>query len=363
VRLLEFLRESLAAAWASKVPSALVAVVVAATCFVALSTVGKTAANEEQIRLRLEAAGARLLSVTDTRESEFINPRTLGLIRGLTGVDVATGVGVARDVTNGRIGPGGTRVAAFPVDANLSQIGRLVRGRWARPGEALVTPDAQRRLGMVEPVGFVQSSDKTGYPVVGAIEMVSPFDDMARSIIINTTGAAQVRELRVVITSIADVNATQKAILSILAPADPQNVQIESPSGLADTAQDLGGQLAGFGRSLLLLILGVGACFVATVVLSDVLVRRRDLGRRRTLGATRADLTGLVVLRTTVPAITGATVGSALALALNASSGYPTPVNFGIAVATLASLAAALAAAPPAVYAAWRDPVNVMRTP
>lgn len=61
---------------------------------------------------------------------------------------------------------------------------------------------------------------------------------------------------------------------------------VESPTGLAELTQAVGGQLAGYGRSLLLLILGVGAFFVGTVVLSDILIRRRDLGRRRTLGAT-----------------------------------------------------------------------------
>ena len=40
----------------------------------------------------------------------------------------------------------------------------------------------------------------------------------------------------------------------------------------------------------LLLILGAGAFFVSIVVLADVLIRRRDLGRRRTLGIGRGDL-------------------------------------------------------------------------
>lgn len=363
MRLRALLREALAAGWASKVPTALVAVVVAAMCFVALSTVGKAAANEDQIRQRLETAGARQLSVTDTGEDGFINPRTLGVISDLSSVDLVAGIGTPHDGTNGSIGAGGARVAVFPIAGDFSQVGRLVRGRWPQPGEALVTAEAQRRLHLAEPVGFVQAADKTSYPVVGAIEVVSPFEDMAQSIVVNAADVQQIRQVRVVISSIQEVSAAQKAILSILAPADPRHVSVESPAGLADIAQELGGQLAGFGRSLLLLILGVGAFFVATVVLSDVLVRRRDLGRRRTLGATRADLTSIVVLRTIGPAIAGAAVGCSLALVLNARSGYPTPIEFAAAVAVLAALTAALAALPPAIYASRRDPVNVMRTP
>ena len=363
MRARSLLREAWASAWASKVPTALVAIVVATMCFVALSTVGKAAANEDQIRQRLEAAGARRLSVTDTREGGFINPRTLALVGTLSSVDASVGVGVPYDVTNGRIGPGGTRVAAFPILGDVGQIGRLLRGRWPQPGEALVTVSAQQRLGLAEPVGYVATPDKTSYPIVGAIEVVAPFDDMAQSIIVNAAGEPTARELRVVISSIPDVVATQKAILAILAPADPQGVSIESPAGLAETAQQLGGQLAGFGRSLLLLILGVGAFFVATVVLSDVLVRRRDLGRRRTLGATRADLTTLVTLRTLVPALAGAVLGTGIAAIVNARTGYPTPLVFATAGGVLAVLTALLAALPPATYAAHRDPVNVMRTP
>ena len=72
-----------------------------------------------------------------------------------------------------------------------------------------------------------------------------------------------------------------------------------------------------FGRSLLLIILAVGGFFVASVVLADVLVHGRDLGRRRTLGAARV----------------------------------------------LAILAAVAAAVLPAIFAAVRDPVRVLRTP
>lgn len=363
MRLRALIREALAAGWAAKVPTALVVIVVATMSFVALSTVGKAAANEDQIRQRLEAAGARRLTVTDTHGAGFINPRTLALVSTLNSVDTAVAIGEPSDVTNGRIGPGGVRVATFPILGDLGKVGRLIRGRWPQPGEAVVTVDAQRRLGLAEPVGFVQTSSRSSFPIVGAIAIVPPFDDMTQSIVVNATGTAQARELRVVISSIPDVNATQKAILSILAPSDAQGVSIDSPAGLADTAQQLGGQLAGFGRSLLLLILGVGAFFVATVVLSDILVRRRDLGRRRTLGVTRADLTGLVTLRTLTPAALGALLGTVAAMIINARTGYPTPVDFAAAVAVLASLTATVAALPPAVYAARLDPVNVMRTP
>ena len=103
-----------------------------------------------------------------------------------------------------------------------------------------------------------------------------------------------------------------RSILSILAPTDVQGVQVDSPAALAETARDLNAQMSGFGRTLLLLILGAGGFFVAAVVLADVLIRRRDLGRRRTLGVTRADLIALVSLRTLITALLGAALGNLL---------------------------------------------------
>jgi len=127
--------------------------------------------------------------------------------------------------------------------------------------------------------------------------------------------------------------------------------------------QAVSDQLAGFGRSLLLMILGVGGLFVAAVVLADVLVRRRDLGRRRTLGITRGDLTALVTIRAAISAALGALLGATAGMITCTRIGYTPSISFTTAIAILAVLTAATAALAPAAYAARLDPVAVMRTP
>ena len=122
------------------------------------------------------------------------------------------------------------------------------------------------------------------------------------------------------------------------------------------------GELAGLGRSLLLLILGAGAFFVAIVVLADVLIRRRDLGRRRTLGIGRADLVLLVAVRTAAPAVLGAVVGAGTGYAVVVGQGGALGLDFVAGVAVLAALTAVAASLLPAAFAAFRDPVRVMRT-
>ncbi|MDK7870720.1 hypothetical protein [Micrococcus luteus] len=95
---------------------------------------------------------------------------------------------------------------------------------------------------------------------------------------------------------------------------------------------------------------------MAIVVLADVLIRRR------TLGIGRTDLVLLVAVRTAVPAVLGAAAGAGAGYAVVAGQGSALGPDFVAAVAVLAALTALLASLLPAAFAAFRDPVRVMRT-
>ena len=354
--------EAWATTRAAKVSSVLILVVVAAMCFASIVTVGRSASAAADVAARMEQAGARRLSVIDTRLAGFVNDRTLTVVRGVGTVETASVLGTPFDAVNGVIGRGGQRVPAWPVVGGVDAAVTIVRGRAPQPGEALVSATQLSLLGLAEPAGFLATVD--GYeqfPIVGAYRAVAPFDDLAAGAIVAAEGEG--RELRVVIDDVTSAAPTVGAVLAILAPPDIQGVQVDSPTALAETARDLNAQMSGFGRTLLLLILAAGGFFVAAVVLADVLIRRRDLGRRRTLGITRTDLIALVTLRTMIVAVAGALLGCAGAWATNLATGYLTPVDFTAAVGVLAMIAAAIAALPPAAYASRLDPVDVMRTP
>lgn len=364
MRLGSLLREAWATTWASKVSSLLILVVVAAMCLASIVTVGRSAAAAAEVAARMEKAGARRLSVIDTRDGGFVNARTLDVVAGLNTVESANALGLPFDAVNGVIGQGGVKVPVWPVLGDVAQVGDLVRGRTPQPGEAWVSVSVLRSLGLAEPVGYLTSSDGLRqYPIVGSFTARSPFEDTAAGAIVSAPSGTPGRELRVVISDVTFARASVSSILSILAPPDPQGVQIESPTAIAQTAQDLNAQMSGFGRTLLLLILGAGGFFVAAVVLADVLIRRRDLGRRRTLGITRTDLIGLVAARALLAAVLGALLGCVAGALVNQFTGSPTPVDFVTGVGILACLAAGFATLPPAVYAARLDPVRVMRTP
>lgn len=360
----ELLREMWATTWASKVSSALMAIVVATMCFAALTTVGRAVAAAADITQRMEQAGARRLSVVDNRQEGFVNPRTLAVVRQLSTVETANAIGVPFDVVNGHVGRGGIRVAAWPVLGDLTTTATLIRGRWPQPGEAIVSTTQLGKLSFGDPVGYLTTPDGLEqYPVVGSFASKAPFEDLGAGVIVAATAGDPGRELRVVITSVDAARSTVRSVMAVLAPTQVEGVAVESPTAIAETARDIASQQASYGRSLLVLILAVGGVFVAAVALADVLIRRRDLGRRRTLGITRADLTVLVTGRTLITSLAGAILGCLTGWLVNTSGGQPTPLAFAAAVGILATVAAVTSALPPAIYATRLDPVEVLRTP
>ncbi|WP_456569822.1 MULTISPECIES: ABC transporter permease [unclassified Blastococcus] len=96
----------------------------------------------------------------------------------------------------------------------------------------------------------------------------------------------------------------------------PTDLQVQPPAELAELQSQVREDVGAFGRSLLLLVLAAGAALTGIVVLSDVLLRRTDLGRRRALGATRSTLIALVTLRTTIASTAGSILGAVLGVLL-----------------------------------------------
>ena len=362
MRARSLVREALMMAWAAKAPSMLIVAVVSAMCAAALLTLGQSAVAAATLTSRLEESGTHRLVVLDNAATGFINVRTLTVITAMSTVDFGTALGSPFDAVNGHTGPGGPKIPVWPVLGPIDLT--LDRGRLPEPGEVIVTADAMASLGLIEPVGFLTTLDgATTYPVVGSFTATSPIEDLAAGAILAAPAGTPGRELRVMIDDIASASATVAAVMSTLAPPDPDNVAVDSPTAIARTAQDLNTQMLDFGRSNLALILGAGGSLIAVVALTDVLIHRRDLGRRRTLGITQVDLALVVTTRVLVVAFVGAVLGCGAAWLANSRSGILTPPAFTYAVGVLTCLAATVAALPPAVHAARLDPVRVMRTP
>ena len=120
------------------------------------------------------------------------------------------------------------------------------------------------------------------------------------------------------------------------------------------------GELGRFSRSLIAAVLAAGLILITLIIYASVTARRQDFGRRRALGARRGTIAGLVVTQTLIVIIIGAAAGTALTFRWTTE---PPDTGFVAAITILTLLAAGLAATPPAIIAAGRDPVHVLRVP
>lgn len=360
-------RESLNAAWASRIPTILVMVVVAAMTFAALLTVGRQAAQEALLTEQLAGPDARTLTITSARSPGQIPYAVVPLLQGLQHAESVLATDLPRDAYNGALPAGGGTIAVTTAFGDLADAITITTGRLPGPGEVVVPVSRLGALNLDLPAGYLRTAAGQQWSIVGAFEAQPPYEHLnslaltAPDPAFAALDGASLNQVKILAESTEQVRAVQAATLAII-DADPRAIQVGSAAAAADVSQAVAGQFAGFGRSLLLLILGAGAFFVGVVVLADVLVRRRDLGRRRTLGITRSDLVTLVAIRTTVPAGMGALLGTALVQVMLAVQSEPVPWDFAVAVAVLASLTALVASLAPAIFASRRDPVAVMRT-
>lgn len=361
MRLGALVREAWVSTRTRLVPALMVAVLCASVCATTLMTVGRTASAEAEIEASMELAGSRELVVSDRLGAGQLSPVIVRAVSALEPVERAVGLTAARDVRSGHLADGGRPVPAWGVVGGIESVGVVTSGRAPGPGEALVSQSAMDALGLDEPVGFVVDGDRE-YAVVGAFSAREPFAELASGVVLAFPDAPA-RDLHVIAHDTRAVPVVQRITLSLVAPPAPGDVVVRSAASLAALQQEVMGGLGVYGRQLVVLVLGAGAVLAGVVTLADVLLRRADLGRRRALGATRKALVALVILRVLFAALAGVVVGTVASLVVLRTWDVDVPAQFALGTAVLALLAALVAAVGPAVVAATRDPVSILRTP
>lgn len=362
MRPFELLREALASASAHRVPTLMIAALAAAMCLTTLLTVGRTAHAQQEVQAALDAAGSRALQVTDTNAT-LLDAAVVDAITSLSSVERTVARSSPVDAVAASTGAGGAKITTWGTYGDLRGAVTLTAGRWPVAGEAIVSAAGARTLALDAPTGALTSPGGTEYPIVGIFTARAPFEDFSTGALHVLATANRLRTIDVVTMSAAESASTQAAVLSIIAAPDPSVLKVISPATLADIQQKVTGSISAFGAGLLLLVLGAGAVLTTLVVLADTLVRRADLGRRRALGASRTAIVVLVTARTVLPACAGAITATVLGGALTARDGAMPPLTFIGGTAVLAIITATVAALVPALLAAYRDPVTVLRTP
>ena len=155
-----------------------------------------------------------------------------------------------------------------------------------------------------------------------------------------------------------------QAVQSVLAVDNPNGVTVTTSEDLATLRALIHSQLGAFGTNLVVIIFALTALLVAAILYGLVMLRRRDFGRRRALGASQRLIVSLLLTQMAALSLTGAVLGSATAAVGLWASGDPLPgAAFFVAVGILATGVGTTAALLPALAAARRDPLKELRVP
>jgi len=361
-------RDGLATARAQPVATATAALVVAMVCLVVLLTTGRSAAAERDVVASFDSVGTRLVVVADAGGAAGIADSSVPQIAALSGVTWAFGLGNAQDTSDADVGTGAGDVPMRAFVGDLPAEVRIVAGRApVRPGEVLVGVDAQRALHLADPVGALTvdgGARRAG--VVGAVAASGPlaFLDGLALRFPEADEHADVRYVYVLVDDASHAADVADAVRSILRADDPSAVEVQTSDGAIALRDVVAGRVGAAGRQTMAVVLGVGLVLVTVTMLGAVAGRRRDFGRRRALGASRSAVVVLVLVQSVCAAVVGALVGTAGGLmALTTTHSDLPGIRFVVGVAGLAVLVTLVGAVPPAVAAARRDPVRILRVP
>lgn len=365
-RLGSLLFESTRTALSQPVPTIILGLLVAGASGVILGTVGQTAAAETGVLAKIDEAGTRSIVLLDTEGRAGLRPEAVDRIASLSGVEWVIGLGPAVDFHNSEI-DGGRPVPVRTLYGELPGEPYVTAAPWDRgQGTAIVGPGAQLTLGLAIPVGGL-SGVNADLAVVGWLRATEPLEFLNNGLITAPDpelAVPRVRSIQILANRPEDVAALAEAAQTLAAVEDPTSLAVETSEAFAQLRAAVAGELGRYGRQLVFMVLVVAVTLVGLTVYGAVTARRRDFGRRRALGASRTTLIGLVVAQTFVVALIGAFIGAAVgSWAAWRLSGSNPGLSFTLAVSSLCVLAAAIASLPPAIIAAYRDPVRILRVP
>ncbi len=356
-------QEAFAMALAQRVASLLTLALVAGMSATVLLTAGRTAAAEQAILARIDDVGSRAVIVR-------AEPRAgldMTVVPRLSTVDEVEWVGAlgpARDASNG-----GTEADVSAAVRTLQATSLAPLGiDNAVPSGCYASPQALSLLGMPDATGYLVSEGATVCEVTGRLKTPTFLAQFEPLVVQPALGAADPNQQVALVVVLArhpeQVAAVSTATTALLAPLDPSSVTVAASPDIARLRTLVQDQLGGFGRTLTLTLMGVLAALVGALLFGLVMIRRKDFGRRRALGASRSIIVALVSVSTLIIALAASALGGAIALTILSVGGEPLPGwDFTGATLILAAAAAGIGALPPSVAASRRDPLSELRVP
>ena len=297
-----------------------------------VAVIGLSMSSQASVQQQLAALGTNLLTVTpgesftnDEAELPEDAAARVGRIDGVEQVSWIADLQGVHAYRNGFISEGETNgLTVRAADQRLLEATSTTvrQGSWLdsatqRYPTAVLGATAAQRLGMTQSgaqlnIGGVQHS------VIGILAPSALAPELNTSVLVGDTNAREQFGFSGAPTTLFErshddvVDEVRTLLPSTLNPQHPNEVSVSRPSdGLAaqhaiDTV--FTGLLVGVG-SIALLVGGIG---VANIMVITVMERRRDIGLRRALGATRAHIRRQFLVEAVLLAAYGGVAGAAL---------------------------------------------------
>ncbi len=358
-------REALATSWAQPVASVVTIVMVAGMCAAVLLTTGRTVGAEQAVLSSIDSEGTRSIVIRAEADAG-LDIQVLDRVANIDGIQWVAAFGPAQDITNVAL-TGATKVPLrLAWGTGLDSLGISAaspvenRSVWA-------SDSAIADLGLIDGIGGVVTGAGADFAVVGTLLPTPDYLEFLEPLAIapQISAATGTVSALVVIADRPDLVApVARAVQSVLAVSDPTKVTLSTSENLATLRGLIQGQLGLFGRNLVVVIFGLTAALVAVILYGLVMLRRKDFGRRRALGASQGLIVALLLTQTGVLSLVGACIGSLTASLGLIIAGDPLPAaSFFVGIGILATTIGVVAALAPALAAARRDPLKELRVP